>query len=76
MSLLVPGILGAPAADAGSLWRDVWEMRNARLWVLGAGLLVLTTVLVLQGFVFVAILISETFYGRFKVFDPARWRQA
>ena len=34
------------------------------------------TVLVLQGFVFVAILISETFYGRFKMFDPARWRQA
>lgn len=34
------------------------------------------TVLVLQGFVFIAILISETFYGRFRIFDPARWRSA
>ncbi|WP_299609248.1 ABC transporter permease [uncultured Tateyamaria sp.] len=31
------------------------------------------TVLVLQGFVFMAILISETLYGRFKVFAPERW---
>lgn len=32
------------------------------------------TVLVLQGFVFVAILLSETLYGRFKIFAPERWR--
>ncbi|MEZ5650044.1 MAG: ABC transporter permease [Burkholderiaceae bacterium] len=32
------------------------------------------TVLVMQGMVFVAILVSETFYGRFKVFSPERWR--
>jgi len=32
------------------------------------------TVLVLQGFVFIAILMSETLYGRFKVFAPERWR--
>ncbi|MCA8929765.1 MAG: ABC transporter permease [Alphaproteobacteria bacterium] len=32
------------------------------------------TVLVLQGFVFVAILLSETLYGRFRVFTPERWR--
>lgn len=31
------------------------------------------TVLVLQGFVFMAILISDTFYGRFKIFAPERW---
>lgn len=31
------------------------------------------TVLVLEGFVFVAILLSETFYGRFKIFAPERW---
>lgn len=31
------------------------------------------TVLVLQGFVFVAILVSETLYGRFRVFTPERW---
>jgi simple sugar transport system permease protein len=34
------------------------------------------TTLVLQGFVFIAILISDTFYGRFKVFAPERWRTA
>lgn len=34
------------------------------------------TTLVLQGFVFIAILISDTFYGRFKVFAPERWRSA
>ncbi|MEC9431957.1 MAG: ABC transporter permease [Pseudomonadota bacterium] len=34
------------------------------------------TVLVLEGFVFVAILLSETLYGRFKVFAPERWRTA
>lgn len=33
------------------------------------------TILVLQGFVFVAILTSETLMGRFKVFQPTRWRQ-
>lgn len=32
------------------------------------------TVLVLQGFVFVAILLSETLYGRFRIFAPERWR--
>ena len=31
------------------------------------------TILVLQGFVFLAILISDTFYGRFKIFAPERW---
>ncbi len=31
------------------------------------------TVLVLQGFVFVAILLSETLYGRLKIFAPERW---
>ncbi|MGG7565167.1 ABC transporter permease [Rhodovulum sp. DZ06] len=31
------------------------------------------TVLVLQGFVFVAILIADTAYGRFKIFAPERW---
>ncbi|MFK7762210.1 MAG: ABC transporter permease [Roseobacter sp.] len=32
------------------------------------------TVLVLQGFAFLAILMSETLYGRFKIFAPERWR--
>ncbi|MEZ5657583.1 MAG: ABC transporter permease [Burkholderiaceae bacterium] len=32
------------------------------------------TVLVMQGIVFVAILVSETLYGRFKIFSPQRWR--
>ncbi|PWR02675.1 ABC transporter permease [Meridianimarinicoccus roseus] len=31
------------------------------------------TTLVLQGFVFVAILISETLYGRLRIFAPERW---
>ncbi len=31
------------------------------------------TTLVLQGFVFVAILMSDTLYGRLKVFTPERW---
>lgn len=31
------------------------------------------TTLVLQGFVFVAILLSETLYGRFRIFAPERW---
>ncbi len=31
------------------------------------------TVLVLQGFVFVAILVSETVYGRLRIFTPERW---
>ena len=31
------------------------------------------TVLVLQGFVFVAILIADAFYGKFKIFAPERW---
>ena len=32
------------------------------------------TVLVLQGIVFVVILLSETLYGRYKIFAPERWR--
>jgi ABC-type uncharacterized transport system permease subunit len=31
------------------------------------------TILVLQGFVFVAILVSDTAYGRFRLFAPERW---
>jgi len=31
------------------------------------------TVLVLQGFVFIAILVSDTCYGRFKIFNPDQW---
>ena len=31
------------------------------------------TTLVLQGVVFLVILISDTFYGRFKIFAPERW---
>ncbi|MGK9171067.1 ABC transporter permease [Inquilinus limosus] len=31
------------------------------------------TVLVLQGLLFVVILLSETLYGRFKAFSPERW---
>lgn len=31
------------------------------------------TVLVLQGFVFIAILLSDTVYGRLKIFAPERW---
>ena len=34
------------------------------------------TVLVLQGFVFVALLMSETLYGRFKLFTPERWNRS
>lgn len=34
------------------------------------------TVLVLQGFVFIAILVSETFYGRLRIFSPERWSKA
>ncbi|MCI4665517.1 MAG: ABC transporter permease, partial [Neomegalonema sp.] len=34
------------------------------------------TVLVLQGFVFIAILLSETLYGRLKIFAPERWGEA
>jgi len=32
------------------------------------------TVLVLQGIVFLAILTSETLYGRFRIFTPERWQ--
>lgn len=32
------------------------------------------TTLVLQGFVFIAILMSDTLYGRFRIFAPERWR--
>jgi len=34
------------------------------------------TTLVLQGFVFISILMSDTLYGRFKMFAPERWRSA
>ncbi|WP_376703665.1 ABC transporter permease [Mesorhizobium sp. ISC25] len=34
------------------------------------------TVLVLQGMLFVVILFSETFYGRFKVFNPDLWKRS
>lgn len=29
--------------------------------------------LVLQGFVFVSILLSDTLYGRLRLFNPDRW---
>ena len=32
------------------------------------------TVLVLEGLLFIVILVSDTFYGRFKIFDPAFWK--
>ena len=31
------------------------------------------TVLVLQGMLFVCLLVSETLYGRLRVFAPERW---
>jgi ABC-type uncharacterized transport system permease subunit len=31
------------------------------------------TILVLQGFVFLSILVSDTAYGRFRIFQPERW---
>lgn len=34
------------------------------------------TVLVLQGMLFIVILFSETFYGRFKLFNPDLWKRA
>ncbi|MBA1140652.1 ABC transporter permease [Mesorhizobium neociceri] len=33
------------------------------------------TVLVLQGMIFIIILLSETFYGRFKAFNPDLWKR-
>jgi len=33
------------------------------------------TVLVLQGMLFIVILFSETFYGRFRVFNPDLWKR-
>jgi simple sugar transport system permease protein len=33
------------------------------------------TVLVLQGMLFIVILLSDTVYGRFKAFDPDRWKK-
>jgi general nucleoside transport system permease protein len=33
------------------------------------------TVLVLQGMIFIAILFSDTFYGRFKIFNPELWTE-
>jgi simple sugar transport system permease protein len=32
------------------------------------------TVLVLEGLLFIVILVSDTFYGRFRIFDPAYWK--
>lgn len=34
------------------------------------------TVLVLQGMLFIVILFSETFYGRFKAFNPDLWKRS
>lgn len=34
------------------------------------------TVLVLQGVLFIVILFSETFYGRFKIFNPDLWKRS
>ena len=34
------------------------------------------TVLVLQGMLFIMILFSETFYGRFKAFNPDLWKRS
>ncbi len=34
------------------------------------------TVLVLQGTLFIVILFGETFYGRFKIFNPDLWRRS
>ena len=34
------------------------------------------TVLVLQGMLFIVILFSETFYGRFKIFNPDLWKRS
>lgn len=34
------------------------------------------TILVLQGMLFIIVLMSETLYGRFKCFDPDRWKRA
>jgi len=34
------------------------------------------TVLVLQGMLFVVILFSETFYGRFRIFNPDLWKRS
>lgn len=34
------------------------------------------TVLVLQGMLFVVILLSETFYGRFRLFNPDLWKRS
>ncbi len=33
------------------------------------------TVLVLQGMLFIVILFSETFYGRFRMFNPDLWKR-
>lgn len=34
------------------------------------------TILVLQGVLFIVVLMSETLYGRFKMFNPDRWKGA
>lgn len=39
---------GPQAEPAEPLWKELWQQRGARLWVLGAGLLVLTAILFVQ----------------------------
>ncbi|WP_020181336.1 ABC transporter permease [Methylopila sp. M107] len=34
------------------------------------------TILVLQGVIFIVVLMSDTLYGRFKIFNPDRWSRA
>ncbi|MFD1704089.1 ABC transporter permease [Methylopila henanensis] len=34
------------------------------------------TILVLQGMLFIVVLMSDTLYGRFKIFNPDRWARA
>ena len=54
-------LLGGVEASGGLIQRRM-DLPNA-------------TVLVLQGVLFVAILFSETFYGRFKAFNPDLWKR-
>ncbi|WP_304801672.1 ABC transporter permease [Pseudotabrizicola sp.] len=52
-------LLGGFAASSGLIQRRM-DLPNA-------------TILVFQGMIFVSILLSETVYGRFKIFTPAYW---
>ncbi len=54
-------LLGGIDASGGLIQRRM-DLRDA-------------TVLVLQGMLFVVILFSETFYGRFKAFNPDLWQR-